>query len=73
MQNLEVNAFTKMQHERNNPISWQKDKCVICQTPLKIEPTRFDTPVDEMTYGDFSIRFEHKFLRNIYSNEQTKE
>lgn len=43
-----------MQYETNNPISWQKDKCVICQMPLKIEPTRFDMPDDETTYGDFS-------------------
>ena len=36
---------------------------------LKIEPTSFKTPDDEMTYGDIFIRFEHKFLRNIYSYE----
>ena len=23
-----------------------------------------------MTFGDFIIRFEHKFLRNIYTTEQ---
>ena len=62
-----------MQYERNNAILWQKDKCVICQMSLKIEPTSFKTPDDEMTYGDFFIRFEHKFLRNIYSYEQIKE
>ena len=26
-----------------------------------------------MTYGDFIIRFEHKFTRNIYTYEQIKE
>ena len=72
-QNLEINAFTKMHYERNNPISWQKDKCVICQMPLKIEPTSFKTPDNEMTYGDFFNRLEHKFLRNNYSYEQIKE
>ena len=35
--------------------------------PLKIDPTNHKTPNNEMTYGDFFIRFEHKFLRNIYS------
>ena len=33
--------------------------------PLKIETTSFETPDDEMTYGDFVIRFQHKFIRNI--------
>ena len=45
----------------------------MCQMSLKIEATSFKTPDDEMTYGDFFIRFEHKFLRNIYSYEQIKE
>ena len=62
-----------MQCERNNAIAWQKDKCVMCQMSLKIEATSFKTPDDEMTYGDSFIRFEHKFLRNIYSYEQIKE
>ena len=62
-----------MQYERNNPISWQKDKCIICQMPLKIGSTSFKTPDDEITYGDFFNRLEHKFLRNIYSYEQIKE
>ena len=35
--------------------------------PLKIDPTNHKTPNNEMTYDDFFIRFEHKFLRNIYS------
>ena len=26
-----------------------------------------------MTYGDFIIRYEHKFLRNIYANEQIEK
>ena len=56
-QNLEISAFTKMQYERNNPISWQKDKCVICQMSLKIEPTSFKMTDDEMTYGDFFYSF----------------
>ena len=41
--------------------------------PLKIQPTSFETPEDEMTYGDFVIRFEHKFIRNIYTVEQIKQ
>ena len=41
--------------------------------PLKIEPTNYKTLDDEMTYGDFIIRYEHKFLRNIYTNDQIKK
>ena len=67
-QNLEIHAFTKMQYERNNP-----DKCVICNMSLKIEPTNFELPDDEITYGDFVIRFEHMFKRNIYTYDQIKE
>ena len=37
--------------------------------PLKIETTSFETSDDEMTYGDFVIRFQHKFIRNIYTIE----
>ena len=40
---------------------------------MKEEPTNFKTPDDEMLFGDFLIRYEHKFLRNIYANEQIKD
>ena len=41
--------------------------------PPTVEQTNVKTPDDEMTYGDFVIRFEHKFVRNIYTSEQIKE
>ena len=41
--------------------------------PPIVEQTNVKTPDDEMTYGDFVIRFEHKFVRNIYTSEQIKE
>ena len=59
----------KMIYEQKNPINWKKDKCVICKMLLNIEPTSFEMPYDEMTYGDFVIRFEHKFTRNIHTIE----
>ena len=68
-----VNPFKKLIFEQNNPIKWGEDKCVICKFPLKLSPTNCDTPDNEMTFGDFMIRYEHKFLRNIYSNEQLKQ
>ena len=36
--------------------------------PLRVEPTSFETSDDEMTFGDFIICFEHKFMRNIHTN-----
>ena len=41
--------------------------------PLKIEPTSFKTPDDELSYGDLVIRFERKFIRNIFTNEQLQQ
>ena len=40
---------------------------------MKLEPTNFKTADDEMSFGDFVISYEHKFLRNIYTNEQIKD
>ena len=40
---------------------------------MKLEPTNHKTPNDEMTFGDFVIRYEHKCLRNIYTIKQIEE
>ena len=72
-QYLEINAFVKMQYERNNPENWRDDQCVLCKMSVRVEPTNFKTPDDEMTCGDFVIRFEDKFIRNIYTSEPIKE
>ena len=37
---------------------------------MKIEPIGPDVPNNEMSSGNFYIRYEHKVLRNIYSKEQ---
>ena len=41
--------------------------------PLRVEPTSSETPEDEVTFGDFIVRFEHKFIKNIYKYEQIKD
>ena len=69
-QYLEIDILIKNQYERKNPIDWENDKCVICKMPLKIDPTNHKSLNNEMTYGVFFIRFEHKFLRNIYSYDE---
>ena len=40
---------------------------------MKVEPTNFKTPDDEISFGDFVIPYEHKLLRNIYTNGQIKD
>ena len=55
------------------PIDYDKTNCVICKFKLNVSPTNYLTPREEMTYGDFIIRYEHKFLRNIYTPEQLKK
>ena len=66
----ELRPITKLRFEAAKKINWQKDKCVICKFPMKLEPTNWQTPSSEMTYGDFVICFEHTFLGNIFSKEQ---
>ena len=65
-----IDPIEKMQFESKNKIDWKKDKCIICKFPMKLEPTNYLTPDSEITYGDYVIRYEHKFLRNIYTEKQ---
>ena len=37
---------------------------------MKLEPTNYMTPDNEMTFGNFIVRYEHKCLRNIYTTKQ---
>ena len=67
---MQISPFGKFKYERNFTIDWQNDKCIICKFSLKFEPTNYQTTDDEMIFGDFLIRYEHTFLRNIYTNEQ---
>ena len=36
-QYLEVNAFVKMQYERNNPVNWKNDKCALCKLQVRVD------------------------------------
>ena len=45
-QYLQISPFDKFRYERNFPIDWQNDKCIICKFPLKFEPTNYQTPDD---------------------------
>ena len=76
IQNMEIDQKEKVTYEAFNPIEQQKPKCVICNFPLIINEKGSSVPANEMSYTDFYIRYEHKFLRNIYSKgelEMSKE
>ena len=56
-------------YEQENPFCWSQERdCVICKMPLR--PIFSARPDSKMYYGDYIIRYEYKFLRNIYSQEQ---
>ena len=72
-QYLELDLMIKNQYERKHPVNWKTDKCVICKMLLKIDPLGYDMQSLKMSYGDFFIRYEHKFLKNIYSDNEIAE
>ena len=69
-QNLELSNEKITAYEIENPIDWKNDKCKICNFPLHINPTTFDVEKEKISYGDFIIKKEHKFLRNIFSEKE---
>ena len=60
----------KRKYEIEHPIDWSQDRCCICTFPLKINQTSYNAGKETMSYADFIIFKEHKFLRNIFSNEE---
>ena len=68
-----IDPFRNTRYENQHSINWGNDKCVINRFPIKLERTNYKTPDDQMSFGDFVIRFEHKFLRNIYTIEQIQD
>ena len=47
---VELSSLSKMIYEKKNLMSWRSDKCVICNMPLRVEPTSYLTNDEEMTY-----------------------
>ena len=66
--NLELSIESKNKFERENPIDWENGECVLCRFPLEANPTSPENK--RMSYGDFIIKKEHMFLRNIFSKEE---
>ena len=66
--NFELSVESKMEFEKENPIDWENGECVLCRFPLEANPT--NPKNEKMSYGDFIIKKEHMFLRNIFSKEE---
>ena len=67
--NTELSMVHKNDFERENPIDWQNGKCVVCRFPLDATPTTTTVENEKMSYGDFVIKKEHMFLRNVFTKE----
>ena len=68
--NVELSSFAKSEFEREHPIDWQNGECVVCRFSLDATPTTAAFQNEKMNYGDFIIKKEHMFLRNIFSKEE---
>ena len=66
----EVDLKMEIQYQNENPIDWEKGRCVLCSFPLEANLTNAQNNKDTMSYGDFVVKKEHMFLRNIFSKEQ---
>ena len=67
---LELNGDVKLKYEIEHSIDWQRQRCCICTLPFEINSTQFDADKETMSYTDFIIFKEHKFLKNISSDQE---
>ena len=68
----ELSIQEKKDYEVKNPIDWENGVCQICTFPLDVKPSE-KVNSEKITYGDFIIQKEHKFLRNVLSNEDLQK
>ena len=68
--NLKLSNSAKRKYKIENPIDWSRNHCCICPFPLEINATKFDADNKTMSYVNFIIFKEHKFLRKISSNKE---
>ena len=69
---IELSIQEKKDYEVKNPIDWENGICQICTFPLDVKPSE-KVNSGKITYGDFIIQKEHKFLRNVLSNEDLQK
>ena len=66
----QLEQAVNLKYQKEHPLSYNKDKCTICKMPIRVAPTSPNKPNSEMTCGDYIVRYEYKFIRNIYTQEQ---
>lgn len=66
---LELSNSVKRKRKIENSIDWLHNRCCIFPSPLEINATKFDVDNETLSYVDFIIFKEHKFLRNIFFRE----
>ena len=69
---IELSLEEKKNYEVIYPIDWENGKCEICTFPLHVKPSE-KVNSEKMSYGDFIIQKEHKFLRNVLSKEDLEK
>ena len=62
---MEIDHKQKITYEAFNPIDWKKSKFIIFKFPLMINAKGPNVLTNEMSYADFYIRYENRFLRNM--------
>ena len=60
----------KIVQKYEREFSYENSKCSVCKIPLRGNFTSPETPNNKMCYGDFIIRYEYKFLKNIFSQDE---
>ena len=66
-----LDQYIIKKYEQEDPFCWSQERdCVICKMPLRPIFSSPDRPDSKMYYGDYIVKYEYKFLRNIYSQEQ---
>ena len=60
----------KKKYEIEHAVNWQQDRCCLWPFPLETRSTSYNVNEKLMTWSDFIIFKEHKFLRNIFSSDE---
>ena len=70
IRNMQLSNEVKRNYEVKNLINWETNRCCICTFLLEINLTTSDATKEKMPYSDFVMAKKHKFLRNIFSEDE---
>ena len=68
--NLSLKLTTKTKFKKENPLCYD-NLCVICGFELGTTKV-YGTDSNKLSYYDFTVKKEHTFLRNIFSENDLK-